>query len=155
MEIKIEIKNLDKIRAALLKSPEIVARHVNIAIHQALNVDLWNAKQKTTPVDLSNLIGTWDVKFSNLRGEMGPRAKYALPVHEGSRPHWTSVKNLEGWAKRHGMNPYALQRSIAKKGTKANPFLKDAIDIAQPSINKRFDTALSNSLNEIANMAGK
>jgi hypothetical protein len=143
MEIKIEIKNIDKVRAALLKSPEIVARHVNIAIHQALNVDLRNAKQKTTPVDLSNLIGTWDVKFSNLRGEMGPR------------PHWTSVKNLEGWAKRHGMNPYALQRSIAKKGTKANPFLKEAIDIAQPSINKRFDTALSNSLKEIANIAGK
>jgi len=155
MEIRIEIKNLDKVRAALLKSPEIVAKHVNIAIHQALDIDLWNAKQETTPVDTSNLIGTWEKKFSNLRGEMGPRSKYALPVHEGSRPHWTSVKNLKGWANRHGWNPYLLQRHIAKKGTKANPFLKNAIDIAQPSINKRFDTALSNSLKEIANMVDK
>ena len=155
MEINIKIENINQVRSALIKSPEIVSKHVNTAIKQALTIDLFNAKQKTTPVDLSNLKETWDIKTSNLRGEMGPVAKYALPVHEGSRPHWTSVKNLEGWAKRHGWNPYALQRHIAKHGTKPHPFLKEAIDIAQPNINKRFNTALRNALSEIAREANK
>ena len=47
-------------------------------------------------------------------------------VWKGSRPHWTSVRNLEGWAYRHGINPYALQRSIAEKGTRPNPFVERA-----------------------------
>lgn len=155
MEIKIEIENLNEIRTALIQSPVIVAKYINKAIKQALMIDLWNAKQKTTPVDLSNLKGTWNSKFSNLYGELGPNAKYALPVHEGSRPHWVGIKHIEGWARRHGINPYALQKSIAKKGTKANPFLQEAINIAQPNINKRFNVALQSALNEIAREANK
>lgn len=153
MEIKIEIANINEIRSALAKSPIIVSRHTNIAIKKSLLVDLHNAKQQTTPVDTSNLIGTWDAKFSNLSGEYGPRSKYAYWVHIGSGPHWAPIKYLEGWAKRHGINPYALQKSIAKKGTKANPFLQKAVDKAQPNINRRFEVALRDSLNEIANIA--
>lgn len=51
-----------------------------------------------------------------------PTAEYADYVDTGTKPHWTSVKNLERWAKIKGLNPYAVQRGIAKHGTKAHPF---------------------------------
>lgn len=53
-----------------------------------------------------------------------PEAKYADFVEKGTRPHWTSVRNLERWARFRGINPYVLQHSIARKGTKAHPFEK-------------------------------
>ena len=51
-----------------------------------------------------------------------PEAKYADYVEKGTKPHWTSVHNLERWANLKGINPYALQHSIATHGTKAHPF---------------------------------
>jgi len=49
--------------------------------------------------------------------------EYGLYLDTGTKPHWTSVRNLQTWANAKGINVYALQASIAKKGTKAHPWL--------------------------------
>lgn len=62
----------------------------------------------------------------NLSATIGPDVGYAEAVEKGTRPHWTSVKpgtSLYKWAKHKGISPYAVQRSIAKKGTKPRPFV--------------------------------
>ena len=53
-----------------------------------------------------------------LWGRMGTIVSYAPYVEADTRPHWTSVKYLVDWAHRHNINPYALQRKIARYGTK-------------------------------------
>jgi hypothetical protein len=42
-------------------------------------------------------------------------AKYASYVDTGTVAHWVPVRALYGWARRHNMNPYAVQWSIAHR----------------------------------------
>lgn len=56
-----------------------------------------------------------------------PAAKHAAPHEYGTRPHWVSVKRgtpLYQWSRMKGINPYAMQRAIAKRGTRPHPYLK-------------------------------
>ena len=57
---------------------------------------------------------------------MGPSARYGLYVERGTRPHWPPRAPLEGWARRHGVPVFVVQRAIARKGTRARPFLLPA-----------------------------
>ena len=50
-------------------------------------------------------------------------AEYGIYLEEGTKPHWTSVRNLQSWANAKGLNVYAVQRNIAKFGTKPHPWL--------------------------------
>ncbi len=40
-----------------------------------------------------------------------------------TRPHFPPASALEGWARRHGIPVFALQRAIGRRGTPFNPFL--------------------------------
>ncbi|WP_151531510.1 HK97 gp10 family phage protein [Rhodococcus erythropolis] len=85
---------------------------------------------------------------------VGPTAKYAEAVENGSRPHWTSVKpdtSLYKWAKAKGISPYAVQRSIAYKGTKAHPFVAPTVTLMEPRIQRRFDTEIEKLTEELMN----
>ena len=78
-----------------------------------------------------------------------PEAKYADYVENGTKPHWTSVRNLESWAKFRGINPYVLQRSIARKGTKAHPFEQRTAQRATVFATKDMQQQLDKSMKEI------
>ena len=56
--------------------------------------------------------------------EVKAQQKYNDYVNLGTRPHFVSPKKLLVWARIVGANAYAVAKSIAKKGTKANPFFK-------------------------------
>lgn len=57
---------------------------------------------------------------------IGPdhKLKYALYVEKGTKPHMPPVDAIQAWAEQKGLNPWAVAKSIAKKGTKANPFVE-------------------------------
>ncbi len=78
-----------------------------------------------------------------------PTAKHAAAHEYGSRPHWTSVKNLERWAKTKGINAFALQRSIAKKGTKAHPFLQSTLREVDSRVLPDFSNGMKKSISQI------
>jgi hypothetical protein len=63
---------------------------------------------------------------TSLVGRVGPSVNYGLYVERGSRPHWPPRAALEGWARRHNVPVFAVQRSIARRGTRARPFLVPA-----------------------------
>lgn len=52
-------------------------------------------------------------------------APYASFVAEGTKPHWAPIKALRPWAEEKGINVYALQWSIARKGTRAHPWFPE------------------------------
>lgn len=58
---------------------------------------------------------------------IGTNVPYGPYVEHGTRAHFPPVGALGGWARRHNTNPYAVARSIARKGTKAQPFLEPAL----------------------------
>lgn len=136
MQIRIEIKNLDKIKRALAKSPQVVSKHINKAIYKSI-FDIRNEAMDTTPVDTGRLRGSYQVKFDQLRGELYPSAKYGIYVHQG---HSQEV----------GRFVPAIGRRLVSPYVQGNPFLKNAVDQANDKVNKNFEQGLNDALNEIA-----
>lgn len=60
-------------------------------------------------------------------------APWSVALEEGSRPHFPPIEPLKKWARlRLGDEQiaYAVQRKIAKEGTRAQPFMGPAMDDA-------------------------
>lgn len=74
---------------------------------------------------------------------VGVGSRYAKYVHAGRKPgKMPPVKALERWAKKKGLNAWAVAKSIEKKGIKPKPFLTDALEAKKGSVVKQFDNAL-------------
>lgn len=65
----------------------------------------------------------------------GPQSStYAAPVEYGAAPHWAPIAPLKQWAKRVlGAEElgYAIQRAIARRGTRAQPYFTPAAEEMQ------------------------
>lgn len=147
--IKIEIEGLNKLKTAFRKSPEIVRDQIQKAITQSIFLVHREAKLEAPVGVTGHLRSRMGKQITPFRGVIGPTVEYGLFVHEGTSPHWTSVKNLEKWANKKGINPFALQRSIARKGTKANPFMTRAVDQSEGKVQEFFQLAIDNVLKQL------
>lgn len=64
--------------------------------------------------------------------------KYALPLEEGSRPHFPPLKALEGWAERHNIPVFLVARKIAREGTKGRFMWRDGFADLQDKVAGEF-----------------
>lgn len=136
MQIQVNIKNMDEVRAALLRSPVIVANHMNKAIHKSI-LEIRNNSRSTTPVRTETLRRSYQMQFSQLKGEIGPTVRYAYWVHEGHR-------------QQVGRYVPAIGKRLVKPWVEGNPFLKKAVDMSEKRVNDFFAEGLRDALNEIA-----
>ena len=83
----------------------------------------------TAPMPLFGLIGT------NLQPHYAPDMEYGTP------PHYPPIAALIGWAHRHGMNPYALQRKIARYGTSPRQFFQKGAQASMGKIDSLLQAA--------------
>ena len=60
-------------------------------------------------------------------GEVISTAPHAMFNDQGTKPHWAPIGPLRKWAALRKINPYALQQSIAKKGTKASHYQSEGL----------------------------
>jgi len=93
---------------------------------------------------------TYNVK-ENAAGvhlKFGTNVKYAIFVHEGTKPHWPPKTAIDKWAKRKfkirnkkvlDRVSFAIRRKIALFGTEANPFIADAVNSEFKGIVSRFN----------------
>lgn len=93
-----------------------------------------------------NIVYHWNDRLSVT---IEPTAPYADYVEYGTRPHWTSVHNLEAWSRLRGLNPYAVQRSIAKHGTKPNPYQEWVAENASKFATTDMEQSLRKAIKEI------
>ena len=149
VSIKIEIKNIDKLHDALMSSPKVVGKHMQEAIERS-SMMFFEQLQRIMPADTSNMARTTKRDIFPLKAEIYPTANYAIFVHEGTRPHPVSPLHLKRWASHKGLNPYAVAKSIAKKGTKKQPFMTDAFERVEKNLSEPFDKAIEAALNEIS-----
>lgn len=82
------------------------------------------------------------VKLSGRVGLDYPGKKYAAFVEQGTRPHWPPPEPLERWASQRGIPVFLVQRAIARKGTKAQPFMEPAFTKNLNFIKRKFTDAL-------------
>lgn len=66
---------------------------------------------------------------------VGPTQPYGKDIELGREPGtYVSPAALTKWAKKRGLNPYAVSRAILNKGSPAQPFMFPAADAKQNSI---------------------
>ena len=94
----------------------------NIAVNVVHNLkDLLASKGIDATGNLSNSI-KYTVSPYLIEIEMN---QYGEFVDSGTKPHWAPIDKLKKWARIRGVNPWAVRASIAKKGTKANPWMSE------------------------------
>lgn len=135
-----------RVREMLAKAPEETA----LTVHQLLErngIQVMAEMRRQVSVGVTgDLRRTIHYVFRGT-GEVAiePQAKYAEPVEKGTRPHWVSVKPgtpLYRWATQKAINPYAVQKSIAKKGTMPHPFIQPTYDIMEPRVRRDFNEGI-------------
>lgn len=94
--------------------------------------------RKETPVGVSGFLrAAYRERFDNLHGELVNTKDYAKYVHDGRRPgKMPPLAPIALWVKRKGIGipAFVIARSIARKGTKANPFLTRTIEKEETNI---------------------
>lgn len=91
-------------------------------------------------IDTSNLFLSGSIEEEGDEVVIFYDAPYAAAVNDGTKPHFVSPKQLEGWVRRK-INPgsevevrsiaFLISRKIKERGTKPNPFLDKAIELAK------------------------
>jgi hypothetical protein len=87
-----------------------------------------------------------------LQAEIFPSASYADDLERGTGPHWVSVSpgsSLRRWAQMKGINPYAVQNSIAKRGTRPHPIVGDTYEVMAPRVQSDIARGLAAAVSEI------
>lgn len=147
-----------KVQALLKKAPEAVQTRLQQLI-EAGAIDTQRVMRQKVDVGATGNLRRairYTVTPSQFKAEIGPgpEAPYALAVENGSRAHWTSVApgtTLRRWADMKGINPYAVQRSIAKKGTKAHPYVEPTFIEMKPVVERDIAEGLTQLVTELNN----
>ena len=102
-----------------------------------------------TPVDQNRLRSSFQTQFAKSFGRLFNPTNYAIYVHEWTRPHYAPIDKLKWRADRHWIPVGALRLSIARKWTKANPFMDRAVDRWEKQVDEIFSKEIDNFFNEI------
>ena len=150
-EFTVDIPNLNELVAAFQRAPEIFMAEFAKAF-LSVKIALAENTKANTPYDQGYLgnPANWGFTPEPLKATWFPTATYAPDVQFGTAPHFVSAATIAVWAGRKGLNPYAVAKSIAKKGTRAQPFMQDIADAATPRITEVFAQALDNITQQIA-----
>lgn len=135
--ISIKVENLDVIQRGFARGAVEMAPLIKDGLIEA-GTEIVKTERGEAPHDTGNLQRQIGFEFQPFKISVTPNANYSAPVHEGSRPHMPPVEALKSWAKKRGINPWALARSMEKKGTKANPFVTRTAEKIEDKINKIF-----------------
>lgn len=87
------------------------------------------------------------LKISDLVARVGPTAKYAFFVHEGTGPHTIYPVNKKALFWKGADHPV---KSVNHPGTKANKFMPRIINASKVDVLKIFDTNIKEALKETA-----
>lgn len=102
-----------------------------------------------TPTDQGRLRNDFHTEFKRSFGRLFNPTKYAIFVHEWTRPHYAPIDKLKWRADRHWIPVGALRLSIARKGTKANPFMDRAVEQWEKEVDEIFASEIDKMFLEI------
>lgn len=158
LELVFDNKDL---RQAFARSPQILRKHLDNAILRAVG-EMARKAQSLVPKANSTL---WTAikprQPEPLTGEVVAGTDYARLVEEGTGPGGRPpVQTMLDWIKVHGITPndptmdqtdlaFVMARSIAQRGTPAQPFMKPAFEDKKARAQQLIDQALDRALAEM------
>ena len=151
--MSLEITGLNRLKKLCNQFPAVTEKYANKAIAKAM-VRILGEEKREAPFGVSGLLrDNWLITNGRFTGKLASNAPYAADVEYGTLPHHVSGTALIPWANKKGLNPWAVAHSIARKGTKANPFFHRAIESAAPHIQDDFKDAFDDAMKELASMS--
>lgn len=149
MSLELKVNGLKEMVAMAEKAPEVAIKHVNSAIIGALTAVEIEAKKEAPEGLTKKLHNNWSKIFAPLKGVLSSQMPYASGVQFGTPPHKVPVEEIAPWAISKGLNPWAVAKSIEKKGTKANPFFSRALDKSSDRVDTIFKGTLDAIIKEL------
>lgn len=142
MPFEIKIENINEIREVFRMYPVIANREIQNGLLEA-GKTISGQEKREAPVGVTaHLKQSIGIRLKSGSVIIVPKKEYAMAVHQGTRPHYVSVKDkrspLHIWAIKKGLNPYAVQKSIMRKGTKPNPFVDRTIERVEYKVRRIF-----------------
>lgn len=160
MQLSISIQGnlIEKLKTADKKTRAIIQSGVGDA-----STFLMERSIRETPASTGNLRKSIrrEIFGDGLKARIFPSVKYGSALHGGfSGPQRSSPfvipareaapgGSLYRWAKKKGMNPYAVRESIKKKGIQHNRYLKRASEGSESGIKSIFEKTLANIANSL------
>lgn len=139
-----KVEGLEQVLSKLRNSEQLYGPPFRDALQKSAIV-VENEAKRLAPVDTGRLRAShhhWlDGGAVPLWAKIGPNASYARYVHDGTRPHWPPVAAIAGWARRQGIEPFLVARAISKRGTKARPWLKNAVKAVEGDVKQYLSQA--------------
>lgn len=150
---EIHVENLNEIREVFRRYPIIADEEIQKGLERAGKL-ITRIEKEEVPIGVSNqLRQSIAMRLMPNNVVIAPHKNYAVSVHEGTPPHYVPVNNprdpLRIWAIKKGLNPYAVQKSIAKKGTKPNKFVERTVKKAEGETRQIFSEVLENIITKI------
>lgn len=80
-------------------------------------------------------------------------ADYLLDLHSGTDAHWPDISNSRfiSWARMHGFDRYELAQIIARKGTRAHPWMMQAFSQTYKTSDDRLKVSVDRTVQRVAN----
>lgn len=146
-EVEIQIKNLGALKRAFRDYPKISEPVFEQAIHGSAAALAKHTTRATVPFKTGRLLQSFIPSFGRLQARWSPTVRYAIFVHEGTRPHdiYPVIKRALFW--KGAAHPVKV---VHHPGTRAQPFMKDIAQRSTEDINRLFVQALDKIMGQIA-----
>jgi hypothetical protein len=151
-----EVKGATELQQDLLQAQRDVPKRTRDAMETSLLLIERDARA-AVPQDTRALMGSISSTIASragaLEGTVGPSKRYGYFVEYGRRPgKMPPLQAIEGWARRHGLNPFLVARAIGRRGVKARPFMLPALEKNEKRI---FDLFAQAGARIAARIAGR
>lgn len=139
----------------LERTKTLLPNRIKDAVKQGTAL-MWREVKDTAPTAFGDLKKSIAADVQGFSGRVRPTVQYAVFVHEGTRPHWVPSREwkpggaLHRWATRKGIPPFLVARAIARRGTKARPWMRRAYEANQGRVTELFEKAVGSVPKELA-----
>lgn len=134
---------------------EEARKYINLAMHNSAAIVQRREYREAPRGVTGGLVKGINSLVTELAATIGPKHNVvSMSVETGSKPHMPPVDAITAWAESKGINPWALAKSIKKKGTQANPFVQRTFKGTKDDVIAEFVVATKLISRSIAAMKG-
>lgn len=145
--VEITIPNLPFLKRALRDYTKISEPIMQRAVQASGDTLAKYTVRPTVPFKTGRLLQSFTAQYARLQARWQPNVRYAIFVHEGTKPHIILPVNKKALYWKGAAHPV---RKVNHPGGRANPFMKNIAEKAQPDIAKQFQQAGNMIATEIA-----
>lgn len=159
--LNVDITGDQQFRKALQQTPEALFKQLQKMVSRG-GSEAAREQKRRAPKAQSTLVNSIrSIRDEDLSAIAAPNTDYAVFVNDGTGPGgFPSLQAIKDWIRVKGISPrnakddlddlaYMISRSIARKGTQAQPFVDNTAEKITPRIHRLMQQAARNSLKEV------